>query len=72
MGWSRGTEIFDQVADDLIELTVWYNISEEALPVLVNLYKVLSDSDWDTEYESKYWEHPTIGKILGNTFEEED
>lgn len=72
MGWGRGTQIFDQVVEDLLELTTEYNISGEEIPALMNLYKVLSDLDWDNECESAYWGHPVIGKILGNPFEEED
>lgn len=72
MGWGRGTQIFDQVVEDLLELTTEYNISGEEIPALMNLYKVLSELDWDNECESDYWNHPVIGKILGNTFEEED
>lgn len=76
MGWGRGTEIFDQVADDLTSASNKrfgdpHNTSLVIIP-LTNLYQVLSDMDWDCEYESDYWDHPVIGKILGNTFEDED
>lgn len=73
MGWGGGTKIFDQVADDLLEADYqWHNIQEDGYDEFIvfkplkNLYKVLCDLDWDNEYESKYWEHPIIGVILGN------
>jgi hypothetical protein len=75
MGWGGGTEIFDQVADDIIDVS--WNWTRESkhedvvIPLLTKLYWVLSDKDWDNECESKYWDDPVIGKILGNTFEEE-
>lgn len=72
MGWSSATEIFDQVADDLLEANYQFvGDIQEIHPTIVttplkNLYRVLYDSDWDTECESKYWDHPVIGIILGN------
>jgi len=75
MGWSGGTEIFDKVASELEELS-WrwvreYNHEDFMVP-LTNLYLTLCSLDWDTESESRYWNHDVIGKILGNTFEEGD
>lgn len=71
MGWGGGTEIFDQVADDLIEINYEWSGDDKleysiVFKPLKNLYKVLSDKDWDNECESKYWDHPIIGRILGN------
>jgi hypothetical protein len=74
MGWSGGTEIFDTVAESLIRASSDRTGGlQHGLVVtpLENLYKVLSDLDWDNECESDYWEHPIIGEILGNDFEEE-
>lgn len=40
---------------------------------LVKLYRLLGYSmDWDNEQDSKYWDDPVIGRILGNTFEEDE
>jgi len=77
MGWSGGTGIFDCVASntlDIIDRVSSPCLSDEVLlrRVLVPLLKVLEDKDWDNACESNYWTHPIIGKILGNTFEEED
>ena len=71
MGWGRGDQIFDQVADDLLELS-WYWTRETChedivIPVLENLYKQLPKLDWDNECESKYWEHPTNTGVLSFT-----
>jgi hypothetical protein len=74
MGWCGGTEIFDQVADDLISASYDHFGSMKhqfVITPLENLYEVLSDLDWDCECESDYYDHPEIGKILGNTFEVE-
>lgn len=49
MGFSGGNEIFDSVADKLIELSVSDEIKTEVLDTLI---KALFESDWDTEDES--------------------
>lgn len=72
MGWSGGTDVFDEVA--------WYVepclYNEDFKPVieatLSQLLSGLAKKDWDIKDESNYWTHPIIGRILGNTFEEED
>ena len=75
MGWSGGTEIFDGVTAELIELSHKWTGQDnhvdfmEPLKVLVAR---LEDQDWDVPDESSYWTHPIIGKILGNKFEEGD
>ena len=70
MGWGNGTEIFDQVAGDLMDVSYSLTRNDCDISIVViplkNLYKVLCDKDWDTECESEYWEHPVIGIILGN------
>lgn len=79
MGWVNGTDIFDKTADALIEADYKWkrNVEPEELDeyIVINplkvLYEQLASFDWDTEYESEYWDHPIIGQILGNDFEEE-
>lgn len=66
MGWSGGTKIFDTVADELIDLNDELVTTHEVVFPLKNVYRALCDQDWDQEAESKYWEHPIIGRILGN------
>lgn len=76
MGWSGGTEIFDCVTAELMNFQV--NTYDVDLPryrmlnLLSSLKCALEDQDWDNHSESTYWTHPMIGKILGNTFEEEE
>ncbi len=77
MGWSGGTEIFDCVVDALdnsLDIVYCPQHTDEAYMnlVLKPLLRVLEDQDWDTQNESTYWTHPIIGKILGNTLEEEN
>ncbi len=75
MGWGGGTEIFDAVAEAISNLNISSPChSEEDLlrEVLCPLLEVLEDQDWDNMQESSYYDHPIIGKILGNAFEEED
>ena len=77
MGWGGGTEIFDTVADELTcgkyeeggDLWAIDIEPEITYQILSSLYIELSRQDWDNEYESRYWDHPVIGRILGNTFE---
>ena len=75
MGWSGGTEIFDLVADELMILHIKDYRPISLLEVVNPLYplnKKLEDMDWDNQNESKYYDHPVIGRILGNKFEDEE
>ena len=75
MGWSGGTEIFDCVAAELEELSYkWTRVynHEGFMEPLHSLVDLLEGRDWDAHQESDYYDHPVIGKILGNTFEGED
>ena len=74
MGWSSGTEIFDAMAEELTNLSIdWTAVDyhESFMEPLIRLNKILSNLDWDNQCESNYWEHPVIGKILGNDEVEE-
>ena len=73
MGWGGGTEIFDTMACELRNLSWdWVRDStrEEFMEPLEVLYQKLRKLDWDIQQESRYWDDPIIGKILGNKFEE--
>lgn len=76
MGWSGGTDIFDNVATSLLK--VQDDGYDADLPnrhienILNNLLFELEKQDWDNHQESNYWDHPVVGKILGNEFEDED
>jgi len=70
MGWANGTEIFDKVVKSLLEGDEELN-SDKSITVIKVLVEALEDRDWDCQYESNYWSHYIIGRILGNDFEEE-
>ncbi len=75
MGWSGGTEIFDAVVSELRDLShrwVAKDYHVDFMEPLKTLVIVLEDQDWDTLNESAYWDHPVIGKILGNNDPNED
>ena len=68
MGMSSGGELFDPVVSSLIgDAGLEDCIDRNTIKVLI---ECLEDMDWDTQCESEFWEHPIIGKMLGNTFEE--
>ena len=56
MGWCSATEIFDAVAEVVID--------NEAIPepdrlkVITKLYDALTSDDWDCQNDSKFYEHP--------------
>jgi hypothetical protein len=76
MGWSSGHEIFDAVANCLVididandpDKTDFTELAEDTLYALK---AALEDQDWDSHQDSSYYNHPTIGRILGNEFEDE-
>lgn len=68
MGWSSATDIFDVVADELIDKI--NSGDKDSLKVLQVLCNKLEDRDWDCQCESEYYYHETIGNILGNDFDE--
>ena len=53
MGWSGGTDVFDDIAGVVLR---------EPMPtreeILAAVIRALEEHDWDTQDESKYWEHP--------------
>jgi hypothetical protein len=76
VGWSSGHKIFDVVANCLVmdidandpDKTDFTELAEDTLYVLKC---ALEDQDWDSHQESDYYNHPVIGHILGNEFEDE-
>lgn len=69
MGWSSGTDIFDSVVEELLQGDEHLN-SDKSLSVIRVLVEALENRDWDSQYESDYYDHPIIGGLLGNDFEE--
>lgn len=75
MGWSGGTEIFDTVARELLEIIDAEDVclpNSKVLNLLSSLKAVLEDQDWDSHSESDYWDQGKIGEILSYTDEEEE
>lgn len=74
MGWCSGTNIFDPVAEILVQglESDDCDLVEYSEDILIRLINQLQKQDWDTECESKFWEHEIIGEYLGNTFEDYD
>jgi hypothetical protein len=70
MGWCGRTEIFDCVAKHMLNISEINDLDHSY--ILEDLLQVLYDKDWDNVGESDYWDHPVIGRILGNTFEEDE
>lgn len=57
MGWSTGYLVFDHVVNSFIE----DNLSrKEKIKILVALIEALEDQDWDTQFDSKYWNNAIV------------
>ena len=63
MGWGSAGDIFDQVADSLIETKA---SDETKHKVLGDLCGALQAEDWDTEYDSlvRYADDPVIVRVF--------
>jgi hypothetical protein len=59
MGWCSGTEIFDEVAEIVLQDG---EVDKEA--VLLALINVMRSHDWDCEGDSEYFDHPVVDKIF--------
>lgn len=62
MGWGGGTDIFDCVVEDLIEVGV---NKEDFDYIVYNLYLQLCNQDWDNLCESKYYMDEQVMEALG-------
>lgn len=69
MGWNSGTILFDTVVGELAAHDVDINIT---LSVAKSLAREMERMDWDGACESEWWDHPDIGKVLENKFEDEE
>jgi len=56
MGWCSATEIFDDVAEVVIDNAAIPE--EQRIAVLAKLYTALTDEDWDCQNDSKFYDHP--------------
>lgn len=60
MGWASGTEIFDGIVDAAINYIPVSN-QRRVFKKIINAFE---GADWDCQCESKYADHPIIGKLL--------
>lgn len=63
MGWCSGTEIFDVVAEAVLE-----DLPKEE--VLGRLIDILEDHDWDCQCDSEFWTHPVVRKLFEDRYPE--
>lgn len=61
MGWCSGTDIFDKVAEKLIDMKLPEEQQEEILTVLID---EMENHDWDCQSDSAYYGTPLMDKIL--------
>ena len=59
MGWCSGTQIFDDVAGQILDKD-----EIDVKEVLTSLIQSLQYMDWDCESDSAYWEHPVVREIF--------
>jgi len=59
MGWCSGTEVFDAVAEAVLE-----EGEMDAKEILMIVAEVLRNNDWDCENDSYYWDHPVVQEIF--------
>ena len=61
MGWANGTDIFDAVAEKVLDLPVSDPDKYDVIRALAN---ALRDGDWDTLDESNYIDDPIVAKVF--------
>lgn len=61
MGWTGGSDILDTVVKFLLTTDLSNSQKKKCIKALI---QVLYDHDWDTENESKYFNHPLVNKIF--------
>jgi hypothetical protein len=59
MGWGSGVDVFDAIASAIIDKDV---TDKKAL--LKAVIVALEDHDWDTQSDSRYWNHPLVREIF--------
>ena len=65
MGWCSGTDIFDSVVKELVELHDAQILNnDEFVTVVTSLTEALYDKDWDCEADSDYWSHPLVRQVF--------
>lgn len=62
MGWSGGTEIFDGMVGPVLANA---RDEKQAERLLTELYRLLSNADWDTEPDTRHADLPLVQRVLG-------
>lgn len=62
MGWSRGTEIFDTVAKEVLRLKVLDPKQQHR--ILRALVIELESHDWDCLHESNYYDQKVVSAVF--------
>jgi len=62
MGFCSGTQIFDDVADEILDQR-WL-LEENKRWLLTVLMKSLYNHDWDCESDSRHYKHPIVQSVL--------
>lgn len=60
MGWSSGTELFDVVAKEILDLTKHLSVRKPTVEVFKKIILAFEEHDWDVQNESKYYSHPIV------------
>jgi len=58
MGWCRGTEVFDDICEAILDSKL------EGSELIEEVIYILQANDWDCELESEYVEHPIVKDIF--------
>jgi len=61
MGWCSGTELFDAVAESIINSPL---TRKEKVKILVTLIEAMEDQDWDCQQDSRYWNEPLVAAAM--------
>lgn len=61
MGWCDGTDIFDGVAEAVLEEKLPDDVT---VRILKKVIKLLEDQDWDCQPDSDFIEHEIIGPLI--------
>jgi len=74
MGWGSGQEIFDPMTKAI--LAVKELKDRDKVLLIKALLLTLEQEDWDTQSDSRYWEHPLVKqaakKVHPDWFEKEE
>jgi len=62
VGWCSGTDVFDPVAEAILNHN--HLTADEKVALLVVLINALWNKDWDCQDESEHWQHPLVQRAM--------